>query len=523
MPIQTPPFKILCLAPFHPDPERIWQGPPLPVDRFNIDEVIDQLQIRFFLPLDQHLCPAGGIALRFDTLKSMHPDGLAKSNAYLSRLLQLKEYLKNARRQGVGAARIREELRQWPDMPPIAILEDRPAGKAAAAAGALDNLLSMVDLPGSPSTPAEAIRDEVHQIDVIVQQILDTVFRNPGFSQMERAWGGLRLLLQQSTSQADSRVSAAAMQADSMEQSLESLTAHVINDLPNVVLLDLPFDHSPLAMQRLSAAAQWAATLMVPMVAWVPVDFFQIQSWRQLTTLPFLPHHLDTPLYAKFSKLKASDEGQWLCLTCNRILARFPYGKDNPPRQVVFKENEKPWISPVWALGALITQSAEQTGWPTRFTDIQQFQLLNLALHTPDDSDPAATEVLLARDRLDQLSRAGFTPLSSEQGRDLAFCPKAVTINGNSLAFQLLLSLTTQFILWCKDHLPAQLGPDELRHQLEEALRQFSARSKPPGFEKIAVSTDVANPEGRIPVHFVLTPHPSVLPGNQVIELRMDW
>lgn len=523
MQIDQPHYKVLALAPFHFDPARKWEDLPLPVDRYTLDEAMARLQVRLFLPLDAPLCPAGGFDLCLENLKAMHPDGVIKASPYLTHLVQARSFIQTARSQGSNAEQIRQGLAQWPDLPPITIKEDTPRSRAQQTESRLDNILDMVAMPDDEPQPAVRSRAETDQVDVLLADIMETLFGHPVFKTVEGAWRGLRLLLQQGASGSAVSVAMAPVHAENLAQTLEALTPHVINDLPNVILLDLPFDNSPLSMERLSAAAEWAATLMVPLVAWIPANFFQIPAWRDLATLPFLPHHLETPPYAKFGHLRASDEGQWLCLTCNRFLIRFPYGKENPPRQVAFNESRPLWISPVWALGTLIAQCAEQTGWPTRFNDIQRFQIQDLALHPPGGTPPMVSEANFTRDRLDQFTRAGITPLATEMGRDKAFMPKAVTCSGGALAFQLLLSHTTRFILWCKDHLPAESGPDDLQRRLQQALEQFSNQSRPPGFTQVQVVTAAPGDQGGIPVHFALTPNPAVLSSQQVIELRMDW
>jgi hypothetical protein len=174
-------------------------------------------------------------------------------------------------------------------------------------------------------------------------------------------------------------------------------------------------------------------------------------------------------------------------------------------------------------VGTLLAQSVEKTGWPTRFTDPHNFKLEDLALFSPNNGLPLPTETHLNRERLDQLARAGLTPLAAEEGRDIAFTPRAVTIQGGSLAYQLLLSQVTRFILWCKDNLPAETSNIALQTQLKLAFQIFSEQSRPPGFASMDITTHSPDADGRIPVTLSVIPAAAILPSREPIELNLAW
>ncbi len=523
MPDDTPVYKILALAPFNPDQTTIWEGAPWPIDRHSFDEVIELMHLHLFQPLDKFLCPEGGIDLHVNSLKSLHPDGIAKNTPYFTKLIQAKTFITDARRNGLSASDIRQGLHQWPDLPPIHVKDVRPEPTPSTKTR-LENILDMVAISENQPAAMSHQKEETEQIEQIIQQILAALFANPIFNEMESAWRGTRLLVQQGFSDAThGRICIASVHLETLEKSLEALTPHLLDDLPNAILLDLPFDNRPLSFERLKTVVEWAGTLMVPVIAWVPSDFLSISSWQDIHTLPFIPNHIDTIAYAKFANLRTANEGQWVCLLCNRFLIRYPYGEENKPRHVAFSENRHPWVSPVWAAGTLIAQSFEKTGWPTRMTDIRSFHVQDLALQTLHSIGPIVSETLFGHDRQDQLLRAGITPLTAEAGRDIAFFPKLVSITGTSLSFQLLLSQTTQFVLWCKDHLPTETNPAELKAQLEKAFLLFSNQSTPPGFEHIEITVQSTNMQGRLPVHITLTPQSFVVTNQKQIELHIDW
>ena len=521
MQLPDSPYRILALAPFTLDVGQPWHQAPLHVDRQDPDAAMRAMAIQGFFPLDRELCPEQGLPLRFSQFKSLHPDGMIKSIAYLDHLLAAKTYILQARKKGECATDILAGLQQqWPDLPGFA-LNDR-AAKAQAASGpnSLDNLLEMVALPGEKSEQAASDPQETAQIDRLLQQILTALFEWPAFRKMEVAWQGLRLLLQQGVGDSVA-VEIVPVHPETLEQTLESLSAQILDRLPSLVLLDLPFDSSPVSLARLAQTAQWAATLMVPVVAWAPASFFQIQDWDQLSGLPFLPHHLDQAAFAKYRSLCQSNEGHWLGLTCNRFMMRFPYGAENAPRHQVFNEVSKPWIAPVWALGTLVAQSVRQTGWPTHLTHHQQFRIVDLALDQRPDRPPVVVEIPLNRDRQDQCLRTGLTPLVPE--RDSAFFTQAVSISGITMAHQLLICRLAQFLLWCREHLPAEDDPARLETQLRLAFQVLGEQSRPPAFAEVTIRAHQPGSDGRLPVHFSIVPDRSVLPSRQPLVLELNW
>ena len=81
----------------------------------------------------------------------------------------------------------------------------------------------------------------------------------------------------------------------------------------------------------------------------------------------------------------------------------------------------------------------------------------------------------------------------------------------------------TQFLLWCKDNLPAETEPSHLEAQLRLAFQVLSEQSRPPAFESVTISTAPPNSEGRIPVNISIIPDGSVLASRQAIEMGLYW
>jgi len=214
---------------------------------------------------------------------------------------------------------------------------------------------------------------------------------------------------------------------------------------------------------------------------------------------------------------------RWLTVTCNRISARYLYGKDNLPRRISFEEKHPAWFSPVWALGTLIGRSFIEAGWPTRFTDWQTIQLEDLSLNTQDPQQPLPTEANFDRDRIDQFIRSGIIPLATVQGKDIAFVPNETMAGGISLRYQLFVSRITQLVLWCRDHFEKGLNGKDLEAALQQAFKLFWEISGHSGPESLEIIVDKPDPDGRVPVRIALEPTRQILASRDRVELDFSW
>jgi hypothetical protein len=276
-------------------------------------------------------------------------------------------------------------------------------------------------------------------------------------------------------------------------------------------------------LESIENIGQFSETLLVPAITWIQPAFFQIDSWQAIKTLAFLPHYLEETPYARWQSLKKTPSARWLTVTCNRFLARYAYGKDNPPGRIPFDEQQPLWISPVWALGSLIGRSFAETGWPTRFTDWRTIRIEDLPLNTADPQRPLPTEVNFERDRIDQFIRCGIIPLAAAGGKDIAFVPDETTAAGISLRSQLLVSRVTQLVLWCRDHFEKGLKGADLEAALQQAFKLYWENSGHSGPESLEIIASKPDPDGRVPVRIALQPSRQILPSRDKVELDFSW
>lgn len=523
MKIPSIPFKILVLAPLVGSDCPVWDNAPINVDPADPDRVIADLEPTCTVTVPPDLLPDEQIELKFTKLKDFHPDNVMRNSPVLRNFLEARNWVEEARRKNFSPDQINTRLARWPNLPLIRV-ETTPRKPPSPGRDSLEKILDIVALPDERSGLPPGAQGAARQIDGIIKQILTHIFLDQTFRALEASWRGLNLLLRQlNLGDKDIRIEITPVSDDSLNDTLAALSAEVIDALPSLILVDLPCDSSPRKLELLEGIAQFSETLLVPAITWIRPEFFHIDSWQDIRRLAFLPHYLEEPPFARWQSFKKRPAARWLAVTCNRILARYPYGKDNLPRRVPFEEKNPAWISPVWALGTLIGRSLIETGWPTRFTDRQAIRLEDLPLNSEDPKRPLPTEANFDRDRIEQFIRSGIIPLAPVPGKDIAFVPDETTAGGISLRYQLFVSRITQLVLWCRDHFEKGLNSADLEAQLQQAFKFFWETSGHHGPESLEILADQPDPDGRVPVRIALEPTRQILPSKDMVKLEFSW
>ncbi len=523
MEIPPLPFKVLALGPFIPQSDKPWVSGPLPVDLSTLDSVLQATGVSLYLPLPQSLCPPGGLTLRFQGMKDFSPDGILANNSFLQNLLQARTFIQDAGKQGLSAEAVHSRLQGWPGLPPGLKFEPPKEKSSPPSSPSIDNILQMVAMPEGGPEPRTEISPPGEQIDGLLRQILGRIFGDENFKRLESVWRGLQFTLKQGNFGGDSSLAIVPVSPATLEETLDSQLLSLTGDLPSLILVDLPLDNSPRSSELLEKIGRFAETLLAPALGWVAPKFFHLEAWADLARLPFLPHYLDEPQFAKWRSFRKSSPARWVGITCNGFLIRDPYGREKAPGRVWFEEPQGLWASPVWGAGSLITQGFKRHGWPTRFTEWKEVRLVDLALRPVEGNRSLSTEVHLAEERIDQFVRGGIFPLVSAYNQDAAFLPREVNVAGTSLRYQLFLSRITRLLFWCKDHFPREHDRAGLEKNLQAGFRLLWERSGHPAPSEMEISVRQTRPDQPFIVKIALETPRQVLPSGEKVELEVQW
>lgn len=521
MQIPSFPYRVLALGPFTPPLKDRPLQEPIPIEPNTLDRVMEKLDLSLSVSLAPDVCQWDRLSLRIKGIKGFHPDHLLENHSSLKNLLDAKKFVEESKANGLSEEEVYGRLKEWPDLPVEIRFEQKK--KRGDLSTSVDKILEMIAMPGEDRGSPGGGQSFTTQINLALQQILQSIFSDIHFRSLESVWGGLQFLTRLNGKDRDIAFEIVPVSLDTLEETLDFLLPSLINDLPALILIDLPFDHSQRSLDLLEKVALFSETLLTPCLCWISPKFLHLDQWEEIGKLPFLPHFFDEPAFAKWRRLKTSPSAKWMALTCNRFLIRYPYGPDNRLKLTRFDETEQLWVSPVWAIAGLILQSLLKTGWPTGFTDWQNIRLNDLALHAIEGGRAIPTEMNFSEERIDQLIRTGIIPLVSSLNKDFAFVPGETTAGGRSLSYQLFLSRITHFLFWCKDHFEKDLEPPLLEERLKKAFSLFWERTgnaPPRGFE---VSATRPKPESPALVRILIDPSRQMLPSGEKVELELNW
>lgn len=514
-------FRILTIGPLK---EQYNSSSPLWIDSKELLDAPSRLQVSASIPVSGGIHPKQYLELRFDKVQDFRPDRIIRSNPYLRNILDARNYVREARKKGLSDSDVAPKLESWAGLPSLNFprLKERQKGRDYSSSP-VDEILKMVAVsPQEETRASRGLKGVEAQLNSFLSKALSEIFSDQNFKAMEAGWQGLSMLAKEGA-RAEVQIGILPLTRDSLDDAIDELLGDLVMDLPSLILVDLPFDSSPRSMKSLERLGNLAETLMVPVLVWITQGFFHLDDWDQLETLGFLPHYLEQPPYGKWNELKKKTSAQWLTITCNRFLARFPYGSSYPAREVLFNEPLPPWISPVWALATLACRSISETGWPTRLSGSSQGVLEDLGLIDMGGSRVTPTEFSLSRDRVDQFLMAGIIPLCPIKNRDQAFFPSDRTLAGGRLPYQLVLTSMFQALIWCNEHLSRDLQGEELAREIEKVIIGFWEKIGSGGIEQFQVSVSMAEREKRGLVSISLKPSKGVLPSHEEIRFDMEW
>ena len=525
MKIPPIPFKILIFAPFRGHEKDLWPHEPIWVNGMNLDQVMEGLDLSLDITLPQNLCPSGGLNFRFRRMKDFHPEGLMENHSFLNNLLEARKFVKEAKIRGLSNENVYERLKEWPELPIELKFEFKTpkAQPVPSSSSAVDDILKMISLPEESTAPFGEIESILSEIDSFLREVLKHLFASEDLRRLESVWQGLRFLIKEGGVNGELELKIFPVSFETLETALDHLMINLIEDLPSLVILDLPLDNTPRNLELFEKIALFSETLLVPTLTWITSKFFHIDAWEKIETLSFLPHHMEDMAFAKWRQFRKSPTSKWLGTTCNRFLNRYPYGPDNKPGTIYFEETQPLWLSPVWGAASLIGKSLLKTGWPTRFTDWQNIRIEGLALNRIKGDRYLPTEANFPEERIPQFIDVGIIPFISPMNKDMAFIPFETTVAGRSLKYQLFLSRITQFLFWCKDHLEKDLDPPEIEKQLHKAFSLFWEKTGHLVPQGLDISVSKPKPDQPAIARIVIEPSRQILPSGEKVELELNW
>lgn len=416
------------------------------------------------LEIPRDLVADGRIAVPLRPPAGLTPEAWLPLTPHLAELAAARSYLQTAEAgQENPPASIAEQLQQqWPHLTGSWQNMAVSGNTTASARSPVDDLLDLVALPperdGSRSRPMGGITDWRIEIDTRLRVLLRYILGHPDYRERSAAWHGLSWL--HALGRGSLRFHLVDVDRHSLPELFAELAEELTQEEPDLLLVDLPFDHTPRDLDTLAALAGLGDRLLTPVLVWFGPAFFSLRTWADLPRLPYLKTLMERPQYAKWRSLCAKPEARWLSASVGRFTIT---GQDSFSTLlgIASPETDPVWISPVWAIGALVLRQQEESGLPCPVTG---------QAVTPPGKGATAIEAVFSEERSDQLSRAGFAPLLVTAANQVGFAALPLA-DGTNLDHQLFVRRLLNWLFAEQQQRP-QLPAPQLRSIFLEQLRQ---------------------------------------------------
>ena len=290
------------------------------------------------------------------------------------------------------------------------------------------------------------------RIDAQLGGQINLVLHHPEFQALEASWRGLHFLVRCVETDAMLKIRLFNISQRELARTLRKFRGTAWDQSPifkkiyedeygqlggepfGVLIGDYAFDHQPQNIQLLADMAAIAAAAHVPFIADAAPSLMQMDSWTELANPRDLGRIFQTPDYAAWRALRATEDARYLGLCMPRMLSRLPYGhRTDPIDDFAFEEEvEGPdhttygWAHAAFAMGANIARSFSRYGWCTKIHGIETGGIVEglpmLHFDTADgDTDVrCCTEIALNERREAELSRLGLIPLLHRKNSTVA-------------------------------------------------------------------------------------------------------
>ena len=412
----------------------------------------------------------------------------------------------------------------------------------------------------------ETIEGMIARLDEKLSLQLNEILHAPEFQQLESAWRGLNYLIFNSETDATLKIrvlniskielrkmfttyKGAAWDQSPLHKKLYEEEYGVLGGYPyGCVVGDYYFDHSAGDVQVMSGLARVASAAHAPFFAAAAPTLMGLDSWRELTNPRDLGTVQETPDFASFKSLRASEDARYLALCLPRVLSRLPYGaKTVPAEDFAFEEqtdghkgNRYAWMNAAFTMGVNINRAFKEYGWTARIRGVASGgEVESLPVHTfPSDDGgidmKCPTEIAIGDRREAELSKLGLMPLLHRKNTDKAafigaqslyrpkkFVDDEATASDNLSSRITYMFIVSRFAHYLKVMVRDMIGQTKEKEQLEDELQSWinkyvdpqplvsderTKARKPLAGASIKVEEDIENP-GYYKTIIKLRPH----------------
>ena len=410
-----------------------------------------------------------------------------------------------------------------------------------------------------------SIQSIIAELDKKLSEQINLIIHNEEFVKLEGTWRGLHYLVNNTETDEKLKIRVMNIGKKDLGRTLKKFKGTAWDQSPlfkkiyeeeygtpggapyGCLIGDYEFDHSPQDVEILSGMAQISAASHTPFFAAAAPTLMNMETWQELGNPRDLTKIFQTPEYAAWRSLRASEDSRYIGLTMPRTLARLPYGaKTSPVEEFEFEEDTEGadhtkyvWSNAAYAMGANINRAFKLNGWCARIRGAESGGMVEgLPVHTFPTDDGGVdmkcpTEIAITDRREAELAKNGMIPLSHWKNTDYAVFVGAqslqkpqeyddddATANANLAARMPYLFATCRFAHYLKCIVRDKIGSYKSREDMQRWLNDWiqnyvtpdpdaseEAKAKRPLFDaKVEVEEVPGNP-GYYQSKFYLRPH----------------
>lgn len=444
-------FRVVVLSELAPRHEHATSarasGEPHRIDKYTFDERLSELAGSFAIELPDPFDPNAARVrcdIRLGELRAFRPDGLSEAASLLRSLLEARKALiavREGRAQPADAARSLKRIlprESWADL--LVAGSEAPTVKLRGPTlGGLDALLDQVEIKKGDaasvigaiarSAPrrATSVSAAITQLEDAFRTTLRNLLRHPEFRRLERAWRGVRLLVERTDQKAGVEID---LVIASREEVLEALGTVGGADL-------IVVDHEITADEPVLAALEsWGAAaeiLRAPLIANTSVTLL---GFSDIPTMQKSDRRVSLEeADARFRGITTRAQARWLALALNPILVRAAYdGSTSRFREFSFEEDPSGahvFAGPAFAVAIVAGASWVRNGFASELVGPRFGMVENLPVRDVQEDGAHYAfplEHLVSIDTQGTVGRAGLILLGCAPNHDAAVLASVPTL-----------------------------------------------------------------------------------------------
>ncbi len=298
----------------------------------------------------------------------------------------------------------------------------------------------------------ESIEKMIADIDIKLTDQVNAIIHHKEFQKLESAWRGLDYLVSNTETDEKLKIRFINLSKAELAKNLKKFKGIAWDQSPmfksvyeeeygqfggqpySCLVGDFYFDHSPKDVALLGQIAQISAASHAPFIAAAAPSVLQMDSWQELNNPRDLTKTFQTPDYAAWRSLRASEDSRYIGLAMPRFLSRQPYGANSDPvEEFDFEEDTAGatedkfnWANSAYAMATNINRSFKLYGWCSQIRGVESGGIVeSLPTHTFPTDDGGVdmkcpTEIAISDRREAELAKNGFMPLLHKKNSDVA-------------------------------------------------------------------------------------------------------